>query len=140
MAVCTIARARATTVGGGLVARTAVRVSSSQRRTTSSESVGPYWLKLNVDAVPLGLAGLGGGGSLLPATAKRVGPTATAKMTARLTSRAPAPRVFADITVNSSLIAPGKRPRSMACLRCLLRARQTSRSAKTGTLRHGLGP
>jgi hypothetical protein len=61
-------------------------------------------LKLNVDACPLGLAGLGAGGSvLLPATAKRAGPTVTAKIRARLTSSAPAPRIFAGIAVNSSL-------------------------------------
>src|SRR5215218_6963146 len=80
MAVCTTARCRATTVGGGLARRTAARVCSSQRSTTSSESEGPYWLKLNVDAGPLGLAGLGGGGSLVAARAENGGPTATARI------------------------------------------------------------
>src|SRR5829696_8002991 len=87
MAVWTIARWRATTAGPGLVARTAARVCSPQRRTTSSASEGPYWLKLNVEAGPLGLAGLGGGGSLVPARAENGGLIAAARSMIRLMSR-----------------------------------------------------
>src|SRR5215211_8381339 len=87
MAVWTIARCRATTAGGGLATRTAARVCSSQRRTTSSESEGPYWLKLKVEAGPLGLAGLGGGGSLVAARAENGGLMAAARSMIRLMSR-----------------------------------------------------
>jgi hypothetical protein len=54
-------------------------------------------LKLNVDADPLGLAGLGGAGSLVPARAEWIGLLATAKMRITLTSKAAATRAFAGI-------------------------------------------
>src|SRR5215207_327301 len=97
MAVCTTAKERATTAGPGLVIRTAARVCSPQRSTTSSVSEGPYWLKLNVDADPLGLAGLGAGGSLVPARAEWIGLLATAKIRITLTSKAAATRALVGI-------------------------------------------
>jgi hypothetical protein len=45
-------------------------------------------LKLNVDSFPLGLAGLGGAGSLSPARAEETGLTKAAKATITLMSKA----------------------------------------------------
>jgi hypothetical protein len=69
MAVCTMARARATTAGAGRAARTAARVSSSQRNTTSSVGDGPYRLNEKVESGPGGSARSGPGGSVGAAAA-----------------------------------------------------------------------
>jgi len=88
MAVWTTPSARATTVGAGLVARTAARVCSSHLRTTSSLGEGPYWLKEKVGPGPLGLAGLGGGGSVPAALADGVRPIASVRVRIRVMKRA----------------------------------------------------
>ena len=85
MAVWTTARARATTVGPALVARTVAKVCSPQDRTTSSLDEGPYPLKWNVASGPLALAGLNGSGS--PAKAEEIGLKATTKTMIGLISR-----------------------------------------------------
>src|SRR5215216_6489280 len=64
MAVWTSAKARAATVGAGLVARTSASVCSSHLSTTLSLDEGPYWLKLNSDLGPFGIPDPGGGGGL----------------------------------------------------------------------------
>src|SRR6266542_5154217 len=95
MAVWTSARARATTVGPGLVARTSAKVCSSHFSTTLSLGDGPHWLKLNSDFGPFGIPDPGDGGGLDgPATAGRIGPglvttNVTARPVARARARAP---------------------------------------------------
>src|SRR6266487_5995378 len=96
MAVWTSARARATTVGAGLlVARTSARVCSSHFSTTLSLGDGPHWLKLNSDFGPFGVPDPGDGGGLeAPATADRIGPglvttSAIARPVARARAKAP---------------------------------------------------
>src|SRR6266498_2301252 len=98
MAVWTSARARATTVGAGLVARTSARVCSSHFSTTLSLGDGPHWLKLNSDFGPIGIPDPGDEGGLkAPATAGRIGPgLVTIRAIARpvATARARAPLRF----------------------------------------------
>src|SRR6266536_1412329 len=98
MAVWTSARARATTVGAGLVARTSARVCSSHFSTTLSLGDGPHWLKLNSDFGPIGIPDPGDGGGLeLPARADRTGPgLVTTSTTAKPRARARAPLRFLD--------------------------------------------
>src|SRR5215211_5414297 len=93
MAVWTSARVRATTVGGGLVARTSARVCSSHLSTTLSLADGPHRLKLNSDFGPFGIPDPGGGGGLeAPANAGGTGPAvATASRIARPVATARAP-------------------------------------------------
>src|SRR4051812_45319161 len=96
MAVCTTARARATTVGPGLVARIAASVASSQRSTTSSVGDGGYWSKFSDDALPGGLPGLGGGG-LTAASAANCEPATTVPATTAIRMVTRARDVFFDI-------------------------------------------
>src|SRR6266511_4408406 len=97
MAVCTTASALATTVGAGLVARTALRVCSSHLSTTSSLGAGPYLSNEKVGPGPLGMAGLGGGGPEPAAMAEGTDPMATATVMARVMSREVLLRTFVDI-------------------------------------------
>src|SRR6266540_4040907 len=96
MAVWTSAKARATRVGAGLVARTSARVCSSHFSTTLSLGDGPHWLKLNSDFGPIGIPDPGGWGGLeAAATAGWIGPgpvttSAIAKPAARAKAKAKA--------------------------------------------------
>ena len=97
MAVWTTARARATTVGPGRVARISASVCSSHFRTTSSVAAGPQVSKLIPDLGPSGLAGLGGGGGFSFAEATGAGPKpASTRATLRPKITTITPRTLLD--------------------------------------------